>query len=105
MQPGHMMVSLYCSEYLALSNSSSIFSQTTHQIFRCSGMRDICFEGLLTHSLASRSIGPTISSDRYSPRARTADHVHNATGNDDDYMISFLFLFVKDYQACARRSW
>lgn len=73
MQPGHMMVSLYCSEYLALSHSFSIFSQATHRVFRCSGMRDICFEGLLTHSLASRSISPTINSDRYSPQYPKCD--------------------------------
>lgn len=93
MQPGHMMVSLYCSEYLALSHSSSIFSQTTHRIFRCSEMRDICSEVLLTHSLASRSIIPTIDSDRCSPQ-ETWTAYHN--------IISFVF--KKDHQICALKS-
>lgn len=101
MQSGHMMVSLYCSKNLALKHASSTFSQTIHQVFRSPGMRDICFKGLLMHSLVSRSIGPTISSDRYChQKARTAYHIHNAADNDDnDDTISFVL--KKDYQVCA----
>lgn len=92
-QPGHMMVSLCCSGYLALNHASSIFSQTTHRIFRYAGMRDNCFEGLLTHSLARGSIIPTIDSDRCSPQeAWTAYH----------NIISFVF--KKDHQICALKS-
>lgn len=49
MKPGHVMVSLCCSEYLALNHH--LRYSVKQRIISAFGIQDICLEGLITISL------------------------------------------------------